>query len=122
MAARRPQDILRELIAIFPSFETWWAEAEGTVPAEDGLVDNVYYEWTYHRILQECLVYFGTNTAQFSKAQLEGFGSWVNSAIATEDVLENAVSTCFLEHMDQVQVDGILSPYLSKAAIARSHA
>jgi hypothetical protein len=34
--------------AFFPSFAASWAEENA--PANDGLVDGVYHEWTHHAV------------------------------------------------------------------------
>lgn len=120
MNQTRPQETLHLLCSLFPSFESWWQSEE--VPTEDGLVDGVYYEWTHHSVMSEFLVYFSKNHASFTENQLEGFGDWVNNAIATDGDLENAVSTCFLEHARQVRINRILAPYLSKQAKDKSRA
>ena len=98
-----PQETLRQLCALFPTFSEWW-ENEEAPPAEDGLVDGIYYEWTHHRILQEFLIYFGMNHHLFDEKHLRTLGSWLNAAVSGGGVLENAVSTCFLEHTHQVEV------------------
>ena len=105
---------------MFPPFAEEWA-LEG-MPPEDGLVDSVYYEWKHHHVLQVFLDYFSSNAAQFSSTQVKKLGDWLNEAVAAGGDLENAVSTCFLEHMHQVRIDGLLSPHLSNEARRRSHA
>jgi hypothetical protein len=37
-----------------------------------------------------------------------------------ENEIENAVATCFLEHMHQVRIDRVLAPYLSRARKEKS--
>jgi hypothetical protein len=111
---QRPQETLHQLCEIFPLFGEVWHE-EGA-PPEDGLVDGVYYEWTHHHVMRAFLSYFSANHQSFAERQLQQFGSWINSAVSTEDDLENAVSTCFLEHARQVSINRILAPYLSRQA------
>ena len=120
MGAARPQDTLRHLCEIFPSFEEWWKEEDA--PPEDGLIEGVYYQWTHHRVMSEFLVYFGKNHQSFTEKQLERFGEWVNAAVSSNNDLENPVSTCFLEHARQVRINRVLAPYLSRQAKDKSHA
>jgi hypothetical protein len=120
MAQIEPQNTLHQLCEIFPPFADWWAEDE--TPFEDGLVVGVYYERTHHRVMADFLSYFAMNHTQFTKTQLEQFGCWVNEAVSADGDLENAVSTCFLEHIRQVKINCMLAPYLSEQAKAKSHA
>jgi hypothetical protein len=118
MAQTRPQDTLHRLCEIFPTFADWWAKEEA--PPEDGLVDGIYYQWTHHRVMTEFLTYFSTSQAQLSEKQLQQLADWINEAVSTNGDLENAVSTCFLEHMRQVRINRVLKPYLSQQAKAKS--
>jgi hypothetical protein len=116
---QHPQETLHQLCAIFPAFEASWAEEKA--PPEDGLVEGVYYEWSHHAVLRKFLEYFAMNHGSFSAKQLRVFGAWVNRAVSVNDDLENAVSTCFLEHARQVGIDRVLGPYLLSRAKDKSH-
>jgi hypothetical protein len=48
------------------------------------------------------------DAAAAQRAQLSGLASLVNQAVATTDGLENAVGTCFLEHLRQIDRQGRL--------------
>ncbi len=76
----------------------------------------MYYEWTHHAILRNFLEYFAMNHESFTANQLRAFGEWINGAFSVDHDLENAVSTCFLEHARQVRIDRVLRPYLSSKA------
>jgi hypothetical protein len=117
---QRPQETLEQLCAIFPEFRQSWGEEEA--PPEDGLVDGVYYEWTHHAVLRCFLDYFSAGHEGFEKKQLERFCAWVNAAVAVGGEMENAVSTCFLEHARQVKINRVLAPYLSREAKSRFQA
>jgi hypothetical protein len=116
----RPQETLRQLSSLFPDFQKQWAEEEA--PPEDGLVDGVYYEWTHHAVLRQFLEFFAQHHNSFTEAQLRGLGDWINSAVTQEGEIENAVATCFLEHMRQVRLDRVLVPYLSRVAKQKARA
>ena len=116
---QRPQDTLRQLCEIFPPFKDAW-DKEGA-PPENGLVDGVYYKWTHRHVVQAFLGYFSAHHSSFSERQLQQFGSWLNRAISVANDLENAVSTCFLEHTRQVRIDRLLAPYLSRRAKNEPH-
>lgn len=115
--AQRPQETLAQLCEVFPRFAEWWGD-EGA-PPEDGLVDGVYYEWTHHAVLSQFLEYFASEHTSLTDGQLRRFGAWVETAIALGGDLENALATCFLEHMRQVRINRTLAPYLPKAAKGR---
>jgi hypothetical protein len=82
----------------------------------------VYYEWTHHAVLRCFLDYFSAGHEGFEKKQLERFCAWVNAAVAVGGEMENAVSTCFLEHARQVKINRVLAPYLSREAKSRFQA
>ena len=65
---------------------------------------------------------FSKNHSSFTERQLRRFGDWISEAVSVDSDLENAVSTCFLEHMRQVKINRVLAPYLSPVAKVKSHA
>jgi hypothetical protein len=110
-----PVQALEFLFALFPTFEQQWRADEAECgPSPD--------ELNYHRIMFEFIQYFGSVRQSLTENQLKQFGAWVNIAVSEEGPLENAVSTCFLEHMHQVKVNRLLAPYLSSVAKGKSHA
>jgi hypothetical protein len=116
---QQPQETLRQLSDLFPGFDDWWKD-ENTLAA-DGSVDDVHYEWTHHDVMRQFLGFFGQHHNSFTEAELRGLGEWVNRAVVEEDAVENAVATCFLEHMRQVGINRVLAPYLSRTAKQKSH-
>jgi hypothetical protein len=110
-----PEQALEFLFTLFPAFEQEWrADDPGYEPSSG--------ELTYHRIMFEFTQYFGGVAHSLTENQLKQFGAWVNVAVSKDGPLENAVSTCFLEHMHQVKVNRLLRPYLSNEAKGKSHA
>ena len=79
-------------------------------------------ELTAHRIMMLFAQYFGANHGSFTKKQLARLGEWLSSSVATGGTLENAVSTCFLEHSHQLKVNRIIAPFLSHDAKAKTPA
>jgi hypothetical protein len=59
---------------------------------------------------------FGADHQEFSERQLTSLGQLLDEAVMVDDQLENAVSTCMLEHLRQINGYKALSPYLSKTA------
>lgn len=104
-----PKDTIQFLVSLDSAFET---ELEG----ED--LDSI----NHHAVIALFAQYFGANVGSFTVNQLRRLGEWLSAAIAAGGDMENAVSTCFLEHAHQLKVNRILRPYLSKEAKAQVHA
>ena len=109
-----PNALLDSMVTICPSFREAW-ETENPYLNEDG-------SFTFHSVFIEFASFFGSASFQSSTKQLQSIAALINSAIETPGALENAVSTCFLEHL--VQIDGTksLHPYLSKQALVQVRA
>jgi hypothetical protein len=79
-------------------------------------------ELTLHGVMSLFAQHFGSNGGGYSERQLRSLGGWLSSAVTVPGSLENAVSTCFLEHTRQLKVNRLLAPYLSRLAKEKSHA
>jgi hypothetical protein len=116
--AARPQtarEVRAVLVEILPSF------------ARD-VTDDDLAEWERmsvqdpHAVMIPFTQYFGTNQATFSDRQLSALGTFLNRAVEFDDALENAVATCFLEHLRQINGYAALSPHLAAEAKSRTRA
>jgi len=116
--AARPQtarEVRAVLVEIFPSF------------ARD-VTDDDLAEWERmsvqdpHAVMIPFTQYFGTNQATFSDRQMSALGTFLNRAVEFDDALENAVATCFLEHLRQINGYAALSPHLAAEAKSRTRA
>ena len=94
---------------IFPSFSAYCEE-------------EIEPDTTFHFVMMDFTSYFGRYHDTFSESQLKKLGHFINDAVAVDDMLENAVSTCFLEHLRQVRSYKTLSPFLSRQAKDKTHA
>ena len=101
-----PQELQTFLIAIFPSFSQ---EAEDPIewPPEFG-------EFTFHTVMFNFTSFFGREVDLVSTKQLAKFGKFLQAVSLTTGALENAVSTCFLEHAHQLKVSKKLRPWLAR--------
>ena len=117
-AQREPAEALRQLCTLCPDFESWWNDEE----VEDRLVDGVHSELTHHRLAMEFLDYCAGNHTTLSQQQLHAVGAWLNDAVAHDDELGEAVTTCFLHNCRAHHLDRVLAPYLSRQAKAKTHA
>jgi hypothetical protein len=77
---------------------------------------------TFHSVMIPFTQYFGGKVDSLATTQLKALGVLVNEAVQLEDGWENAVSTCFLEHLRQIKSYRSLAPYLSTIAKNRTHA
>jgi len=103
--------MLAQLQAIFPAFEHSW-----DADAWPGM------SRTYHSVVNELTEYVPSTLKACSETQVQEFASWLNGSVLAGGDVENAVSTCFLEHSHQLKVYALLAPHLSALAKARTHA
>jgi hypothetical protein len=76
----------------------------------------------FHRVMHVFTYSFGKFASSLSVAQLRQLAALINACVEIDDVLENAVATCFLEHLHQVGALKVLRPYLSTKARKDCHA
>lgn len=103
-----PEALLEEMFTIFPDYRTEHRPIHDDTP-------------TYHSVLMAFTPFFGGRSASFSERQLRSFGGLVSAAVAAGGSLENAFSTCLLEHLHQIRASRVLRPYLSELARERTH-
>lgn len=111
-----PRHLLTSLQAIFPSFGREDRDVTGELKeaqtAEHGL----------HYVMRRFAEFFSTSGEEISDRQLRALGYLLNASVTVDDVLENAVSTCLLEHLRQMNRYKLIAPYLSKTAKRKAHA
>jgi hypothetical protein len=107
-----PAALLEELFAVFPKYRSDYHKY-GPLHNEPP---------TFHSILIEFTVFFATELASFSEAQLRKFGAFVSEAVEHGGELKNAFGTCLLEHLHQIRAKDRFSPYLSQFARERTRA
>jgi hypothetical protein len=103
------------LTQTFPGFAENWNADELADREREGTA-------TFHSIMFPFTQYFGANHSSFSDRQVRELAGVINQAVDTPDELENAVSTCFLEHLRQLRSYKVLAPHLSTEAKRRTHA
>lgn len=111
MDFQSPKEVLNAIISIFPGFKAEWEE------------DNPYIvegEFSIHSVYMTFLPYLATSSP--TETQLSKVASLVNGAVSAGHDSENAVSTCFLEHVYRVGLAHALKPLLSNGAKERLHA
>lgn len=110
MRPRSAKELWALLTEIFPGF------------AEDCSEEEVQSGATLHFVMRDFAPYFSGHRNAFSERQVKALARFINEAIAVPDDLENAVSTCFLEHLHQVSSYNVLAPFLSREAKGKTHA
>jgi len=75
-----------------------------------------------HSVMADFLVWFGRYGRELDARALQRIASFLDEAVVLNDNLENAVSTCFLEHLRQVQGHQALAPYLSRSVKSKLRA
>ena len=100
----QPVDLVNHLIALFPDFAAEWDEGKA-FGYENG-------SYSFHAIM----LMFGPMSAtclnQADDKTIRAFAELLSQAIENGGQIENAVSTCFLEHASELGVVGILKPHL----------
>ena len=109
-----PGQLRDQLSEIFPAFRDHWDDKDNPFVQDDG-------SFGYHAVMLNLNDFFAGHES-WSNEQLRAFSELLNAAVTRDDDLENAVSTCFLEHMHQMKMTKLLSPYLTPEAKRRSHA
>lgn len=106
-----PQELLKQLVKIFPDYEFEW-DAYGYGPTD----------FSYHSLLMDFTTYYGSKNSDFDERQVRACADLVNTAVDAGGNLENAFATCFLEHLGQVGAKKTLKKHLSNAAKDRLRA
>jgi len=109
MNVRTPQDLVVALISLFPRFREEWDEGEG----HGGIG-----EYNCHTVFMELAPVCAGYLAEASPQTVEAFCILINDFVAAGGDMENAVSTCLLEHASQVGIRKAIKPHLSPAAKA----
>jgi hypothetical protein len=88
-----PQLVLTQLIGIFPAFDGHWRSTNNLARKEDG-------SFTYCGVFMEFGFFFRERYEQFEVYRIAEFGAFVSEcADSSNEELNTAVCTCFLENM-----------------------
>ena len=85
-------------------------------------VEEIQPDTTLHFVMIDFTTYFGGHRDTFTETQLRKLAHFINDVVAVDDNLENAVSTCLLEHLRQIDSYKILAPFLSRQGKDKTHA
>ncbi len=115
MRPSNARELWKRLIALFPSFAEYHSLHDLDESVREGAA-------TLHSVMIPFTQYFGGNLDTFTDKQLKGLASLLYEAVSIADDLENAVSTCFLEHLRQIGAYKKLAPYLRGVTRQKTHA
>jgi len=101
-----PAELLEELFTLFPDYK---ASYSGPIHDEPP---------SFHSVLIDFSTDFGRLVDGASEKQLRSFAHLVNVAVERGGALENALSTCLLEHLHQIRALSAFRPDLVKLARA----
>ena len=108
-----PKDLVAFLGKLFPEFEPVWREAAAS-DAETAAHIGHHVGLSYHRVLQVFAPVSAKLLNDAPPRTLQEFCNFLNESVTQSGDLENAISTCLLEHASQVGIRGIVSPFLSQ--------
>jgi len=109
MKIQTPKDLVSALIDLFPGFREEWDEGEGY-----GGVG----QYNFHTVFMELAPVCSGYLAEATPRTVEAFCALINALVAGGGDVENAVSTCLLEHASQVGIAKTIKAHLSQAAKA----
>jgi hypothetical protein len=112
VAPQTPEEMLLQLQELLPGFIRA-CEDEDEWPG---------HERSFHSVARDLAHFFPQQCSSLTDKQLRAFADWINGMVAASGYLENAISTCFLEHSAQLGVYILLSPHLSSLAKASARA
>lgn len=104
-----PDALLERLAAVFPMFVAHTSDDDAQATS-------------FHSVMMEFTVFFGRAAQSASAKQLRALSELILEATAHPGELENAIGTCFLEHLHQIQAEKVLRPFLNEANRRARHA
>lgn len=115
MKISTPDELVSFLVELFPEFEKEWQdELEGHEDSANYIGYRV--DITFHQVIQTFAPYGSKFLETLQPKQLGRFCKFINEAVESGGDLENALSTCLLEHASQLEIIKILKPKLTGAA------
>ncbi|MGH6862106.1 MAG: hypothetical protein ACRECY_17795 [Phyllobacterium sp.] len=112
MAVHYSREVLTEPIALLSALQNLFPDF-----VDEELVQDIHSgDAGLHTVIRAFASSFDASTARPS--QLAGLARLIGHCVAFPDRLENAVGTCFLEHLHQIDGQGVLWKFLSPDVVA----
>jgi hypothetical protein len=109
-------ELLSQLQAIFPEFGEEVLE-DFELRKEAGILEDPEKPVGLHAVMMHFSCHgWPADDPELANRQLKALGELLSEAVAVDDLFENAVSTCLLEHLGQIERYWMLAPYLSPLA------
>ena len=106
MIINTPADLVCVISEILPDFSEEWDNGEAFC-YENG-------DFSFHSVFMTLGPVSFQLLSNVDVKVIKKFCKLVNRAVEQGGDLENAISTCFLEHASQIGVRKLIAPYLSK--------
>ncbi len=103
-----PPELVKRLIEIFPAFAGDWDQGEGFGYSKG--------EYSYHSVFLTLGPKSLKLLSEATRKQMQEFCALIDYSVERGSDLENAASTCFLEHASQLGVRKLIQPFLSRKA------
>jgi hypothetical protein len=103
----KPQELIDRLIAMFPDFHAYWDDPRNCFRNDDGA-------FTLHGAFAEFSRFIRERHALLKSDRVEALGIFVSDCMASTDQdLNNAAATCFIENIAGEDCDRELARHLS---------
>lgn len=110
MKIEMPKDLVAVLTTMFPAFRVEWDEGGAY-----GGIGQYNFHTVFMELAPDCAAYL----AEASPRSVTAFCNIINDFVAAGGDMENAVSTCLLEHASQIGIAKPVKPHLSREARAK---
>ena len=111
---RTPVTVLKDLTKMFPDFAAVWGSPDNCFLDDDGT-------FTYHGLFSEFSHYVRDNFALMEEQQKEKLFHFIESCVSKDDPsdegLDNAVCTCFLENLASERLSPEFRRYMGSTSL-----
>jgi hypothetical protein len=109
-----PATVLKDLVRILPGFAPAWESPGNCFLDDDG-------SFTYHGLFSELGHYVRDNFEEIEEREREELFGFIESCVSndtqSEDELDNAVCTCFLENVASEPLPPELRKYMGRKSL-----
>ena len=117
MPNKTPDEMLADITRMFPYFDRYWRTNNGH------LDENGWSDTPYHALFAEFSHYFRDNIKALDDAKIQQFCDYIEQFVrdardtATDEDIDNATCTCFLENIGGDAMENKLRCYLGPKSL-----